>query len=107
VFLGKELSTQLVSMFAVKEMVNILGSLRRNLYYDFIFFFVGEFLQYAHKNDTIQKGQVIKKCFSKYFIAHNGLIICSFRNISIYQNLFICSIDKMYLKYLGSKIILS
>jgi len=43
VFLGKELSTQLVSMFAVKEMVNILGSLRRNLYYDFISLFVGEF----------------------------------------------------------------
>jgi len=46
-------------MFAVKEMVNILGSLRRNLYYDSIFLFVGEFLQYAHKNDTIQKGQVM------------------------------------------------
>jgi len=46
-------------MFAVKEMVNILGSLRRNLYYDFIFLFVGESLQYAHKNDTIQKGQVM------------------------------------------------
>jgi len=81
VFLGKELSTQLVSMFAVKEMVNILGSLRRNLSISIMISFfirIANFIavpKLSYKNGNIQKGNgTILMNISKYFIAHNVLI---------------------------------
>jgi len=66
----------------------------------------------ACKNGNIQKGNgTISMNISKYFIAHNVLKICSFRNKLIYQNLFMLLVTKCVFsqnkdqvcKYLGLK----